>query len=308
MAASRVQFTWLGTTKSLSPDQKQLAANAFDANRDSISAGKKLIDTRHDAYRELTRLKHEITRYWRDISLPYPDAGIRLMRHNDIEVFHERLLGFQMELSAAARNLDRHFEELKDAARIRLGSLFSESDYPATLEDAFAVTWDFPTIDPPDYLRQLSPELYREQSQLVSQRFERAVEMAEQAFIEELNRLVQHLTERLGDESDGQRKIFRDSAVENLQAFFERFRLLNVRSNEELDDLVSSCERIVRGVRPDQLRQSASMRHQIGTQLTTVQSSLDELLVDRPRRRILRDGARWGQAEHEGSSPDETGL
>jgi hypothetical protein len=39
-----------------------------------------------------------------------------------------------------------------------------------------------------------------------------------------------------------------------------------------------------------------------------VQSSLDELLVDRPRRRILRDGAGWGQAEHEGSSPDETGL
>ena len=55
-------------------------------------------------------------------------------------------------------------------------------------------------------------------------RFAEAVQRAEQAFVEELSKLVAHLTERLSGESDGKPKIFRDSAVTNLADFFERFR------------------------------------------------------------------------------------
>jgi len=33
--------------------------------------------------------------------------------------------------------------------------------------------------------------------------------------------------------------IFRDSAIENLQVLFGRFRHLNVRSNQQLDDLIA---------------------------------------------------------------------
>ena len=62
-------------------------------------------------------------------------------------------------------------------------------------------------------------------------RFEEAVRLAEQAFTEEFARLVAHLTERLsGVGEDGKPKVFRDSAVDNLAEFFDRFRALNVRS------------------------------------------------------------------------------
>ena len=87
---------------------------------------------------------------------------------------------------------------------------------------------------------------------------------------------------------DGRPKIFRDSAVDNLQEFFERFRHLNIRSNEQLDQLVDLARRVVKGVEPESLRQSTNLRQQIATQLSGVQSVLDGLLVDRPRRKILR--------------------
>jgi hypothetical protein len=55
---------------------------------------------------------------------------------------------------------------------------------------------------------------------------------------------VAHLTERItGTNEDGSEKIFRDSAVDNLSDFFERFRSLNVRSNPQLDDLVTQAQR-----------------------------------------------------------------
>jgi hypothetical protein len=121
-------------------------------------------------------------------------------------------------------------------------------------------------------------------------RFEEAVSMAEQAFIEELGKLVGHLVERLDGAAGGKPKTFRDSAVGNLQEFFQQFRMLNVRSNAELDRLVETAQRMLQGISPQQLRDSQSLRDQVVSRLSTVQTSLDGLLVDRPRRRILRAG------------------
>ena len=56
--------------------------------------------------------------------------------------------------------------------------------------------------------------------------------------MEELSRLVGHLSERLAGAEDGRPKVFRDSAVGNLREFFERFKALNVGSSAELDRLV----------------------------------------------------------------------
>ena len=152
----------------------------------------------------------------------------------------------------------------------------------------FAIEHDFPSVEPPPYLRQLSPELYQQECQRVQSRFDEAVQLAEQAFIEELARLVDHLTERLSGAADGKSKVFRDSAVTNMTEFFERFRGLNVRSNEQLDELVGNAQRVVRGVEPQQLRDSQTLRQTISTQMAAVQAGLDQLLVDRPRRNIQR--------------------
>src|SRR4051812_19192280 len=54
MAACRVSFAWLGTQKSLTPEQRAVAAEAFDADAPFLSAGKKLLDTRHAAFRAVT--------------------------------------------------------------------------------------------------------------------------------------------------------------------------------------------------------------------------------------------------------------
>ena len=86
-AACRVKFKWLGTTKTLSADQKSQAAESFGAEGDSISAGKKLIDTKHDSYKALTSLKSQINSYWKSNSLPYPEPGIRLIKQDRIDEF-----------------------------------------------------------------------------------------------------------------------------------------------------------------------------------------------------------------------------
>jgi hypothetical protein len=288
MAAVRVCFTWLGVCKTLSPEQKSQAAESFGAAMEFLSAGKKLLDTAHPAFKAVTSVRSRIIAFWKGISLPYPEPAIRLIRQDDIGPFTVQLTTLKHELAEAVQQLEGRYAELKSTAGRRLGMLYNPADYPASLQGWFDVTWDFPSVEPPDYLRQLSPRLYEQEAARVAARFDEAIQLAEQAFADELSKLVSHLTERLSGADDGKPKVFRDSAVANLREFFERFLHLNVRSSEELDELVGQAQRIVRGVEPQQLRDNMDLRQQVATQLSSVQSVLDGLLVDRPRRRILR--------------------
>ena len=287
-AACRVKFRWFGTRRTLSSVQRSKAAESFGAEGKAISAAKRLIDTKNSHYLAVTSIKSKIIRYWKESSLAYPEPGIRLIKQNRIDDFNDMLEAFRGELKSAVDALDDHFLDLKEAARIKLGQLYDSNDYPASLTDEFEVVWDYPSVNAPDYLRRLNPEVYAQQASLVSQRFEETVALAEQAFISEFEELVSHLAERLSGDDDGKPKVFRNSALTNMSAFFQRFRDLNVRSNQQLDDLVEQCEQLVSGVAPQSLRDNDSLRASLSNNLATVQSSLDQLMVARPRRNIIR--------------------
>jgi len=288
MAAVRVCFTWFGVRKSLNTEQKSQAADAFGAEGSFLSAGKKLIDTSHAAFKAVTSIRSQTQQFWRSMTVPYPEPGMRLIRRDDLALFEEKMASLRLELEEKVTNLDEHYADLKGAARRRLGQLYNASDYPSTLVGLFSIAWEYPNVEPPPYLQQLSPALFEEESRRIAARFDEAVALAEQAFTEELSKLVSHLTERLSGNEDGKPKVFRDSAVANLSEFFTRFQHLNLRSNEELDGLVEQAQRIVRNVPPQELRDNQSARQRIATQLAGVQSQIEGMLVDRPRRNILR--------------------
>jgi molybdopterin converting factor small subunit len=288
MAAVKLSFTWFGVRKSLTPAQKAQAADAFGAEGQFLSAGKKLLDTKHSAYKAVTAVRGRIHSFSKAITLPFPEPGLRLIRQRDVSAFDVQLTTLRAELDEAVQKLDQHYGELRSAARQRLGSLYNAGDYPLSLEGLFAIFWEYPSVEPPDYLRQLNPALYEQEQARVAARFDEAVRLAEEAFVAELGKMVSHLTERLSGQEDGKPKVFRDSAVTNLREFFDRFAQLNVRSNEQLEELVAQARRVVQGVAPQDLRSDSSLRQRVATQLAGVQSVLDGLLVDRPRRNILR--------------------
>jgi hypothetical protein len=288
-AAVRVSFTWFGVRKTLTHEQKSQAAESFGAESDFLSARKKLLDTKHPAYKEVTAIKGKMLAYHKSVSLPFPEPGMRLLRRDRLEVFQHQMEDFRDELQDAVRRLQDRYQELKDSARQRLGHLFNEGDYPATLEGLFAVEWDFPNVEPPSYLLQLSPELFEQEKSRVAGRFQEAVQMAEHAFLGEFSKLVSHLTERLSSDAAGEKKVFRDSAIGNLTEFFDRFKDLSVRSSEQLEELVGQAKRLVQGVEPENLRSDDRLRQQIALQLSRVQSSLDGMMVDQPRRRLIRN-------------------
>jgi hypothetical protein len=288
MAAVRVSIQWIGTRRALSSEQRAQAADTFGAEGPFLSAAKKLLDTAHPAFKAVTAVRGQAVAYWRGVTLPYPEAGIRLIRQTDISNFDARFTELRGELAAAVEHLDANYSELRSTAREQLGRLYNPADYPESLQGLFGIHWDFPSVEPPDYLRELNPELYAQEQQRVANRFDEAIRLAEEAFAAELTQLMVHLTERLEGDTDGKPKVFRNSAVTNLLEFFDRFRTLNVRSDAELDALVDQARQIVQGVDPQTLRDRRPLRERVSAELAVVQDRLDALLVDRPRRNLIR--------------------
>jgi DNA polymerase III psi subunit len=287
MGAVRVSFSWLGTQRKLSDAQTKQAADTFHAETDLVTASKKLIDTKNPTYRVLTALKSQVSGYWRSMTLPYPQEGVRLIKQSEVEAFETKMREFKEQLAAAAANLQLEYETLKEAARQKLGDLFNAADYPSTLEGVFDIKWEYPAVEAPNYLMTFNPELYEQEQRRVQERFETAVLMTEQAFAERLQELVSHLIERLADEPDGTKKTFRASAVENFKEFYENFRRMNVRSNDQLENLIRQANDLVAGVEVKELRNNDEVRRNLSQQMATVQSSLDNLITNAPRRRVM---------------------
>jgi hypothetical protein len=291
-AAAKISFTWMGVRKTLTHSQKTQVAEPFGAEEKYLSAAKKLLDTSNPLFRQTTTIRNRIVCYWKGMTLPYPEPGLRLIRQDQIQRFDEDLHQLRQGLSAAVAQLDEHYEDLQQAARQRLGRLYADSDYPNSLVGLFDVNWEFPSVQPPEYLMRLNPQLYEQEKQRIAARFDEAVRLAESAFVEEFAKLVSHLTERISGGGPAEdKKIFRDGVIDNLQTFFERFKSLNVHSNAQLDELVATAQNVVKGIAPQDLRDSQSLRQQVSTQLTAVAATLDGMLVDAPRRRILRPAA-----------------
>ena len=212
VAAVRVHFTWWGVHKTLTAQQKEEVGGTYGADARLLSAGKKIIDVRQEAFRRLTSLRTQIVSAWRGRTLPYVEAGVRLIRQTDVEGFVHIMEGFRQELTQAEAELNAVYDRIKADARQRLGRLYNPADYPAEIRDLFHVGWDFPSVEPPNYLMRLNPDLYQQEQERVARRFEEAVQLAEEAFLGEFSKLVSHLTERLSGGPASVGEVSRDFA------------------------------------------------------------------------------------------------
>jgi hypothetical protein len=73
-----------------------------------------------------------------------------------------------------------------------------------------------------------------------------------------------------------------------LNEFLERFRRLNVRSSPELDALVEQAQQTINRIDSQTPTHFNRLRQMVARDFEQIQAAVGDLLVDRPRRNILR--------------------
>lgn len=305
-AAVAVHFAWMGLRKALNPGQKAMAAGVFGADLDYMGASKKLVDTTLPQYRELTRIRKQAKALVESMTLPYVETGVRLCRKDRLDELFARIEEFRIDLADAVVRLEAVYPEWRERSRAKLGDsggLYDPSDYPDTLIGQFDLRIEAVNTEPPEWMKNLSPEIYEQQCKLIEEKFKAAATLAETALAEEFGKLLSHLTDRLSgqdevEETDDEGnvtlvkkpKTFKAASVENLIDFFDKFKALNLTGSAQLEELVEQAKGIVSGRSPKDLRDDTGMRNEIAAKLSAVGAALEGLLVDKPSRKISKLG------------------
>lgn len=172
-----------------------------------------------------------------------------------------------------------------DGARARMADQFRASDYPdaEVIKAAYAIRWAYIQFGPAD---GLPTEVAERERAKMKERFSQAETDVCEALRVSFRDLVAHLAERLQPGDDGKKRIFRDSAVENLVEFLGLFSKRNITDDSELAALADKARGIVDGVSPDALRELRSVRETVRAGLADVGAAVDKLIVSQPRRKF----------------------
>lgn len=284
--ACRLHIQKFGLSRALSKDQQRQTAEGFDAAAKMVYASKKILDAKHPRYKDVTRIIGEANKFWKGHTVPYPETGIRLIKKDKVEMFDEEMQARVESLNASVASLNEEYAAMRVEAQADLGDLFDTRDYPPTLLDEFSLSWDFPSVSPPEYLKQLNPELYQQQQQIIAARFNQAVGMCESAFMTQFSKMVDAIADRLAPDVDGKKKKFNDSLLGNLHEFFDQFSEMSLRSNEHLDELVERAKYVVSDITPAEVRGSDTLRENMQQSFQGIQEVLTGMMEDAPERRF----------------------
>jgi hypothetical protein len=289
-----------GGSKALSADQNAEIASTAGTTAKRLSASKRLYDSKHPAIRKVNEIINQAEAYWKSMTLPYVEPGVRLLRHDLVLEFEQTMRRISESLTPSLENLQANLGEIREQAQQELGTLFNAQDFPNDVRGLYRIAWNYPNTEPPNYLAKLSPEIYQQEVARVRQRFDDTVELALGSFTTNFKEVLERIAEQLAEaKTPGRKKAFYESSVDHLKETVRFFReqiaplSLHRFNDSKLDEVVTQAENLFSGFTNSEeaakeVRNSTIFRDEVKDLVDQMQTSLEGLITDAPLRKINR--------------------
>jgi hypothetical protein len=261
-----------------------------EISKDALRISKELLDSKElqaiGSFDAKTRVK--LLTY----CLPsYVDEGYYFLPISLIEVVNDFLELARADRIGLVNAFSSVYETKKREARLRLGPLYREKDYPEMAEVERSFTWSvrFISFSVPGSLKEISISLFEQEKARQEQMWEEAAVEVRGALREAMAGMLEHAVEKLSYKPDGKPQIFRDSLTKNLSDFLDLFDKRNLTNDQDLAALVGQARQLMSGIDPATLRDSLTTRDRIRQGFERIKATMDTMLIDRPVRSIDLD-------------------
>lgn len=287
----RLEINRVGVNRQLDGED---ATQAFGRSVDPkvVKATKKLWDcAEYDEVNTVCNKARAVIKQ-RCVPAPYIGKGFALMLVERYPIVDADLKVVRDELGAAVDRFVAVYPQRvaeSQAELLRNGIPFDPSEYPSPeqVRDGFAITWSPLDFSVPEALAKVDEAAFSEAKAEAAERFETTMKMIEQCLILELKTLTDSMVERL-DTKPGEKKIFRDSLVTNLREWLAEAPFRNISNSQELTNLCERASMVLGNLSPDELRNYRDAREVVATGMKDVSARLDECLINKPTRKVLR--------------------
>jgi len=246
-----------------------------DMDKKMLNATKKLLDSEEwkDVVHHLSGTKAWVINH----SMPsFFLKGTYLFKKEMVEEVERYIQHRREELTVLVERFIDAYELQIEMAKDLLKGQFKRSDYPSRqyLRQAFGTTTRWLAFDVP---KGLPKELYEAEKKKTQEMWQEAAEQITMALRESFLKLISHLTEKLNSGKD-EKKIFRDSMIDKINAFIDNFQMRNLTNDTQLANLVTQAKEIISGVDADDLRNSNRLKNAIRLKFNRIEKELDGMI------------------------------
>jgi hypothetical protein len=216
-----------------------------------------------DQLEAITKLAGEIRDWHGRQTLPWSDAGTRLLPMTNFFDYKHQLGIYEAEFKLRINTFIHEYPNIVQSMAYKLGALFDRSEYPDTnsIASKFNLRYTImPVPETNDFRVDIADDIRNEMQQEYQKAYEGRVEAAMSDAWSRLHTTLEHMIDRLsGDE----KKIFRNSLVDNALELTNLLTRLNVTNDPKLEKARQSLEQSLVGVTADELRDSKGARQEI---------------------------------------------
>lgn len=211
-------------------------------------------------------------------TLPWTDNGSRLLPMSNFVEYKKQLGELEANYEALVDKFIVAYPNLVSAAAFQLGTLFDRNEYPDenTLKRKFKFTYSFfPVPTAGDFRIDINEEAKAEIMANCNNAYQDRLNNAMREAWSRLHECLSRMSERLTDNADGSRKIFRDSLVENGVELVTMLKHLNITQDPKLEQARRDLQSAIGAHDLDSLRDNSNAREAVKMRVDSILSKFD---------------------------------
>jgi hypothetical protein len=258
-------------------DREVTATVARDHGADETAGcyTKALVPKRYLA--QIAQIRTKARALHQELTLPWCDEGFRILPVDLHLRYMESFRDLRTDFKGAVAKFLAVYDDAKAAAKVSLGTLFDEDDYPSLsrLESAFSIeVQPQPLPAGHDWRIDLPDEAVERIRLDLESRLEEAQRLATADLYRRLSSVVSHMADTLSIPD----KIFRDSLVTNVRELCDILPALNIANDPALTDLTADIEDRLASLNPSALRTQPSTRESAALDAAALLDSITQRL------------------------------
>lgn len=211
-------------------------------------------------------------------TLPWTDNGSRLLPMSNFVEYKKQLGELEANYEALVDKFIVAYPNLVSAAAFQLGTLFDRNEYPDenSLKRKFKFTYSFfPVPTAGDFRIDINEEAKAEIIANCNSAYEDRLNNAMREAWSRLHDCLSRMSERLTDNADGSRKIFRDSLVENGVELVSMLKHLNITQDPQLEQARRDLQSAIGHHDLESLRDNSNAREVVKMKVDTILSKFN---------------------------------
>tara|TARA_R100001369_G_scaffold88557_1_gene125203 strand:+ start:374 stop:1270 length:897 start_codon:yes stop_codon:yes gene_type:complete len=196
-------------------------------------------------------------------TMPWSDLGQRLLPTAALFPWQQEFGELESQFLRMRDSFCSNYTWEISRAEARLGNLFVREDYPTEdeIRSKFSFTVDIlPLPDAGDFRTDIGAEAEKILREGYQNTYNKQLVSAMNDVWQRTYKALSSMSERLDYSGNDKKKVFRDTLVENVMDMVELLSVCNVTGDSQMEAMRLRLDDALRGVTPDGLRNSESLR------------------------------------------------